>query len=160
MSYELAKKHLEQFHFEDRIILFTVSSATVELAAKALGCEPGHIAKSIALRGDGEESILILAAGDVKIDNAKFKARFSRKASMIPWEKAEERIGHAPGGVCPFGVKASVSVYADVSLRQYETVYPAAGTDNSAVRLTPEELFSVSCAKEWVDVCKPIEPKE
>lgn len=153
MSYDRAKAHLEQFSLAGRIKLFDVSSATVELAAQAVGCEPAHIAKTLSfLLPDGP--VLIIAAGDARIDNSKYKARFHTKAKMIPFEQVESLIGHAVGGVCPFGINEGIPVWLDESLRRFEIVYPAAGTDNSAVELTIPELERASLAQGWVDVCK------
>lgn len=138
---------------EERILEFDVSSATVELAAQAVGCEPERIAKTMSFLVN-EEVILIVAAGDVKIDNKKYKQYFHAKAKMIPFEEVEEYIGHAPGGVCPFAVKEGVCAYLDESLKRFETVYPAAGSANSAVRLTPQELEQCIENVTWIDVCK------
>ena len=151
MSWEKAIDHLKKYDMEDRAISFTVSSATVALAAEALHCEPDHIAKTLSFEA-GESCILVLAAGSRKIDNQKFKATFGMKAKMLAFEKVEELVGHGVGGVCPFGVDCPV--YMDESLRAYETVYPACGTPSSAVRLSPEELFRVAEAEKWVDVTK------
>ena len=135
MSMDKARAHLAKHGFEDRIIELEQSSATVALAAEALGCEPDHIAKTLSfVKDDG--AILILAAGMARIDNAKFKACFGMKAKMLPAERVEEIIGHAVGGVCPFGVNEGIAVYLDESLKKYEIVYPAAGNDHSGVRLT------------------------
>ena len=153
MSLERATAHLERFGLADRIKLFDVSSATVELAAQAVGCEPARIAKTLSfLLPDGP--VLILAAGDARIDNGKYKAQFHTKAKMIPHDQVEELIGHGVGGVCPFGVKEGVPVWLDESLRRFDLVYPAAGTSNSAVKLTLAELEQASQALGWVDVCK------
>ena len=153
MSLERATAHLERFGLADRIKLFDVSSATVELAAQAVGCEPARIAKTLSfLLPDGP--VLILAAGDARIDNSKYKARFHTKAKMIPHDQVEELIGHGVGGVCPFGIHDGVPVWLDESLRRFDIVYPAAGTSNSAVRLNLEELEQASQALGWVDVCK------
>ena len=138
---------------EERILEFDVSSATVELAARAVGCEPERIAKTMSFLVN-EEVILIVTAGDVKIDNKKYKQYFHAKAKMIPFEEVEEYIGHAPGGVCPFAVKEGVRTYLDESLKRFETVYPAAGSANSAVRLTPQELEQCIENVTWIDVCK------
>jgi len=153
MSMEKARAHLAKYGFEDRIIETDESSATVALAAEALGCEPDHIAKTLSFVS-GESAILILAAGMARIDNAKFKARFGMKAKMLPAESVETIIGHGVGGVCPFGVNPGIPVYLDESLRRYEIVYPAAGNANSGVRMTVEELFRASEALDYVDVCK------
>ena len=153
MSIEIARSHLLQFGLADRIREFTVSSATVALAAEALGCEPAHIAKSLTFHG-AEGPILVVAAGDAKVDNAKFKATFGQKAKMLAAEEVEAKIGHAVGGVCPFGVKEGVSVYLDESLRRFAVVYPAAGNAMSAVELSLPELERASLALGWVDVTK------
>ena len=138
----------------DRIITFDVSSATVALAAEALDVDPGRIAKSLSFYGDEREVILVLAAGDRRIDNGKFKAAFGRKAKMLEAADVEPLTGHAPGGVCPFGCAAGVQVWLDESLKEYDVVYPACGGSNTAVRLTVEELFDASAAAGWVDVTK------
>ena len=153
MSMDKARAHLAKHGFEDRIIELEQSSATVALAAEALGCEPDHIAKTLSFAKD-DGAILILAAGMARIDNAKFKACFGMKAKMLPAERVEEIIGHAVGGVCPFGVNEGIPVYLDESLKKYEIVYPAAGNDHSGVRLTVGELFAASEALDFVDVCK------
>ena len=153
MSLERAKAHLAKYGADDRILEFNVSSATVALAAKALHCEEGRIAKSLSFAvNDG--AVLVVAAGDARIDNAKFKAAFGVKAKMLSFEQVEPLIGHAVGGVCPFGVNEGVRTYLDASLRRYETVYPACGSSNSAVQLTLPELETMSEALGWVDVCK------
>ena len=154
MSWEIAYHHLKERGFEDRAIQFEVSSATVALAAAALGCEPAHIAKTLSFE-DGEGCILVVAAGDRKVDNRLFKDRFGKKPKMLSAEKVSALLGHAVGGVCPFGV--TCPVYLDESLKRFETVYPACGTASSAVRLTPDELFGLSGALEWVSVTKSIE---
>ncbi len=153
MSVEKAKKYLEKFGKSEDVIEFTVSSATVELAARALGCEPARIAKSILL-SSSSGSVMIVAAGDGKIDNRKFKDRFGEKPKMMPFDKVEDAVGYAPGGVCPFGINEGVSVYLDESLKRFDIVYPAAGSANSAVPMTTEELERCSGALGWVDVCK------
>ena len=153
MSIEAVRTYLRQRGLEDRIIEFSQSSATVELAAEANHCEPARIAKTLSFAlADG--CILIVAAGDAKIDNGKYKARFGAKAKMLAPQEVLERVGHAVGGVCPFALKPGVTVYLDESLRRFDEVFPAAGNAASAVRLTPEELAQTSDAKEWVDVCK------
>ena len=153
MSIEKARAHLKKHGLDERIIELSVSSATVALAAEALGCEPAHIAKTLSFEhGDG--AILILAAGDARIDNPKFKAQFGVKARMLSAEKVEPLIGHAIGGVCPFGINPGIPVYLDESLRAFDIVYPAAGNSASGVRLTVEELERASQASGWVDVCK------
>lgn len=153
MAIEKVREYLSQFSAEDKILEFEVSSATVELAAKALGCEPCHIAKSMAFQVD-DGAILVVAAGDVKIDNAKFKAEFKTKAKMVQFADVEAVIGHAAGGVCPFAVNDGVKVYLDESLKRFETVYPAAGSGNSAIPLSLDELEEYSASQKWVDVCK------
>lgn len=153
MSLEKVQDYFDSCQMNERIQVFSQSSATVELAAKAVGCEPAHIAKTLSFL-QGEQAVLIVTAGDVKIDNPKYKARFHQKAKMIPGELVEFYVGHAPGGVCPFAVKEGVPVYLDESLRRFETVYPAAGSDNSAIGLTIAELETHSKTCGWVDVCK------
>lgn len=153
MSLEKAQTHLKKYHMEDKIILLEESSATVELAAAALHCEPARIAKTLSFHGlDGV--ILIVAAGDAKVENKKFKEQFGLKAKMLQFDEVEPLVGHAVGGVCPFGVNENVSVYLDESLKRFDIVYPAAGTGNSAVRLSLEELNTCAQSKAWVDVCK------
>ncbi len=153
MALEKAKAYLRQRGLEDRIIEPEASTATVPLAAAALGVEEAMIAKTLSFL-IGEKAILILAPGTARIDNRKYKDLFHAKAKMIPFEQCEELIGHAAGGVCPFGINEGIRVYLDVSLKNYEFVYPAAGNDHSGVRLTPDELFSAVGSAEWIDVCK------
>ena len=153
MSIDKVKAYFRQYGMENQILEFEHSSATVELAAEAVGCEPAIIAKTMSFLKDGEP-ILIIAAGDVKVDNRKFKDQFHTKAKMIPYEEVEGYIGHAPGGVCPFAVKEHVLVYMDESLKRFETVYPAAGSSNSAIELNLEQLEKFSGAQGWVNVCK------
>ena len=153
MSIERARAHLAKYGLEDRIRELTVSSATVALAAEALGCEPARIAKTLSFE-NGEGAILILAAGDARIDNAKFKHRFGMKARMLSADRVEPLIGHGVGGVCPFGVSEGIPVYLDESLKRFDIVYPAAGTAASAVMLTLSELERASEADGWVDVTK------
>ena len=153
MSVAHVKEYLAQFGAADRVMEFDVSSATVELAAAALDCEPARIAKTLSFEhGDG--AILVLAAGDARIDNPKFRAQFGVKARMLAADRVEPLIGHAIGGVCPFGVNPGIPVYLDESLRAFDVVYPAAGNSASGVRLTVEELERASEAVGWVDVCK------
>lgn len=159
MSIEKVKAYFAQFGMQDRVLEFPVSSATVELAAVAVGCEPARIAKSLSFLVE-EKPILILAAGDAKVDNPRYKARFGTKAKMIPADQVEELIGHGVGGVCPFGTKPGVTVYLDESLRRFQVVYPAAGTAASAVELNLAELEKASGASGWVDVCKGWRPGE
>ena len=149
MSIERVREYLKQFNAEGRIREFEVSTATVELAAQAAGVEPGRIAKSLSFKLE-DRTILVVAAGDGKVDNGKYKATFGGKAKMLTAQEAEERIGHAVGGVCPFGVE----VYLDRSMDRFETVLPAAGSSNSCIELTLPELETFSGAKGWVDVCK------
>ena len=153
MSIERARAHLAKHGLEDRIKEFEVSSATVALAAQALGCEPERIAKTLSFE-NGDSAILILAAGDARIDNAKFKAQFGMKAKMLSADKVEPLIGHGIGGVCPFGVNEGVPVYLDESLKRFDYVFPAAGTPSSAVYLTLPELERASEPQGWVDVTK------
>ena len=153
MSLERAKACLAEKGYADHIIELEDSSATVQLAAQALGVEPGMIAKTMSFL-IGEEAILILTEGTAKVDNRKYKDTFHMKAKMIPFEEVENWIGHAPGGVCPFGIKEGIKVYLDESLKQFDTVYPAAGNDHSAVKLTIAELEEVAGAADWVNVCK------
>ena len=153
MSIEIVRKYFRGYGMEDRILEFDVSSATVELAAQAVGCEPARIAKTLSFKVE-DQPILIVAAGDAKIDNPKYKAKFHKKAQMLKPEEVTEFIGHAVGGVCPFGVPDSVDVYLDQSLRRFKTVFPAAGSANSAIELSMEELEKYSHAREWIDVCK------
>ena len=154
MAFEKAKAHLEKYGFGDRVKVFDVSSATVELAAAALGCEGARICKSLSFKIDDERSVLVLTSGDCKVDNAKFKAYFGKKATMLSFEECEAKIGHAVGGICPFGINDGVDVYLDESMKRFETIYPACGSSNSAVELTIEELEKCSEYKEWIDVCK------
>ena len=153
MSLERAEEYLESRGFADRIIITDHSSATVDEAAEALGCETGMIAKTLSFM-QGVQPVLIIAEGRARIDNAKYKARFGCKAKMIPADQVEKLIGHDVGGVCPFGVYDGVIVYLDESLKIHETVYPAAGTDHSAVRLSIPDLEKCSGYLEWIDVCK------
>lgn len=153
MSIEKVKAYFAEHGMEDRILEFPVSSATVELAAQALNCEPKRIAKTLSFRV-GEQAILVVAAGDARVDNAKYKNRFGVKAKMLSHEEAAEMIGHAVGGVCPFAVKEGVAVYLDESLKRFPTVFPAAGSSNSAIELTIAELETYSRFTAWVDVCK------
>ena len=156
MAIEKVKEYFKQYGIDDRIQEFDVSSATVELAAKALNCEPCHIAKTLSFIVD-DKPILIVVAGNMKIDNKKYKAQFATKAKMIQASDVEGLIGHAVGGVCPFAVNDGVVVYLDESLKEYQTVFPACGSSNSAVELSIEELEKYSNFKSWVDVCKPMQ---
>lgn len=151
MSFEKARLHLEKYGLADKIREFTVSSATVALAAEALGTEEARIAKSLSFMTP-EGAILVIAAGDAKVSNGKFKATFNTKAKMLGYDEVETLIGHGVGGVCPFGVNEGVKVYLDESLRRFDIVYPAAGTASSAVELSVSELEAASEAIGWVDV--------
>ena len=153
MSIEKVRAYFRSVGMEDRVLEFPVSSATVELAAQAVGCEPGRIAKTLSFSVGGNP-ILVVTAGDTKIDNAKYKAQFGAKAKMLTPEEAETLIGHAVGGVCPFAVNAGVSVYLDESMKRFPTVYPACGSSNSAIEMTMEDLERHSGYLAWVDVCK------
>ena len=153
MSIEKVREYFKGFDMEDRILEFPVSSATVELAAQALGCEPNRIAKTLSFKV-GEQCILIVTAGGAKIDNAKYKAHFHTKAKMLTADEAATLIGHAVGGVCPFGVNEGVVTYLDVTLKAYQTVFPACGSSNSAIELNIEELEKYSNCAQWIDVCK------
>lgn len=155
MDFDVIKAYLTESGYGDRVMQFEVSSATVELAAQAVGCEAARIAKTISFLTH-EGALLIVAAGDVKVDNGKFKARFAQKAKMIPFDMVEELTGFKPGGVCPFCAKDGVVVYMDESLKRFDVIYPAAGSSNSAVRLSVDELFNLSRALGWVDVTKPV----
>ncbi len=153
MAIEKVKKYFEEKGIADRILEFEVSSATVELAAKALNCEPCRIAKTLSFMVDGH-AILIVTAGDARIDNAKYKAQFGVKAKMLSFDEAEPLIGHAVGGVCPFAVNEGVEIYLDISLKRFNTVFPACGSSNSAIELSLTELEEYSDYVSWVDVCK------
>ena len=153
MSIERVRTHLAKWNMQDRIREFEVSSATVELAAQALNVEGARIAKTLSYMV-GDETVLVVAAGDVRVDNRKFKDAFHTKAKMLTPEQAVELIGHAVGGVCPFGVNEGVKVYLDVSLKRFETVFPACGSSNSAIELSIAELEETSGATGWVDLAK------
>lgn len=153
MAIERARAYLSRFGMENRIIETKLSSATVELAAQALGVEGARIAKTLSFMVN-EAPILIVAAGDIRVDNRKFKDTFKTKAKMLTAEQAETLVGHAVGGVCPFGVNEGVTVYLDESLKRFETVYPACGSANSAIELTIAEMEQVSGYTRWVDVAK------
>lgn len=153
MAIEKVREFFKSYGIEDRIREFDVSSATVALAAEALGCEPGKIAKSLSFKV-GEGAILIIAAGNARVDNHKYKETFGTKAKMLTPDEAETLIGHAVGGVCPFAINDGVKVYLDNSLRAYDTVFPACGSSNSAIELTIGELEKYSCPVAWVDVTK------
>ena len=153
MSIEIVRDYLKQFQADDRILEFETSSATVELAAQAVGCIPARIAKTLSFyTADG--CMLIVAAGDAKIDNSKFKHFFGYKAKMLNAEDVATMTNHAIGGVCPFGVPENVAVYLDKSMQRFDTIFPACGSSNSAIELDCDTLFTYSHAKEWIDVCK------
>ena len=159
MSIEKGRAYFRQFGMEDRVREFTVSSATVELAALALGVEGARIAKTLSFKS-GDGCILILAAGDARIDNHKFKEKFHMKAKMLTPDEVLSLVGHPVGGVCPFGINEGIDVYLDDSLKRFETVFPAVGSPSSAIELNPDELFKYSNAVEWIDVCKLPEAAE
>lgn len=153
MSIERAKNYLSKFGLDNEVLEFTSSSATVAEAAKTIGCEEKDIAKTLSFLVN-DEAIVIVVSGDSKIDNAKYRAEFHTKAKMIPFEEVENLIGHAVGGVCPFGVKEGVEIYLDVSLRKLSTLYPACGSSNSAIKLSVDKLEEITSPVKWVDVCK------
>lgn len=155
MSIERVREYFNAYGIAGRIQELNQSSATVELAAAALGCEPERIAKTLSFKLKNQDKvILVVTAGDVKVDNRKFKETFGEKAAMLPAAEAEEKIGHGVGGICPFGINPGIAVYLDDSLRRFETVYPACGSSNSAIRLTIPELEQYARFKAWVDVGK------
>lgn len=153
MSIELVREYFKKWNLQDQILEFPVSSATVELAAQAVGCEPARIAKTLSFQLS-DSPLLIVTAGDAKIDNAKFKSMFHTKAKMLTPDEVEEKIGHAIGGVCPFGVREDVKICLDISLRRFSTVFPACGSSNSAIELKPDEMEEYTANSGWVDVCK------
>lgn len=153
MSIEKVREYFKKYNIEDRIQEFEKSSATVELAAKALKCEPKRIAKTLSFKIN-DKPILIVVAGDAKIDNSKYKAQFNKKAKMLTYDEVLDLIGHPVGGVCPFAINDGVEVYLDKSLKRFKTVYPACGSSNSAIELSIEELEKYSNYISWVDVCK------
>lgn len=153
MAIEVVKDYFKEFGIEERILEYEASSATVELAAQALNVEGARIAKTLSFKKE-DGCILVVAAGDAKIDNAKFKATFGVKAKMLTPDEVLEQVGHAVGGVCPFGIPEEVAVYLDESLTRFETVFPACGSSNSAIELSCDELFTYARGREWVDVCK------
>lgn len=154
LSLENVKAHFKKWNREKDVMEFDTSSATVEQAAETIGVIPARIAKTLSFRGEDEKAILIVAAGDAKIDNKKFRQTFGFKARMLTPDEVLEQTGHAIGGVCPFGLANDLDVYLDVSMKRFETVFPACGSTNSAIELTIEEIVQYSYAKEWVDVCK------
>lgn len=159
MAIEKVKEYFKKYGMENRVQEFEVSSATVELAAEALHCEPCRIAKTLSFMVNGCP-VLIVAAGDAKIDNHKYKTQFGAKAKMLSPEEVETMIGHAVGGVCPFAVNDNVTIYLDESLKRFQTVFPACGSSNSAIELTMEELEQYSAFHSWIDVCKGWSQKE
>lgn len=154
MSLENVKAHFKKWNREKDVMEFETSSATVDQAAETIGVIPARIAKTLSFRGDEEKAILIVAAGDAKIDNKKFRHTFGFKARMLTPDDVLEQTGHAIGGVCPFGLKNELNVYLDVSMKRFDTVFPACGSTNSAIKLTIDELYQYSFANEWIDVCK------
>ncbi len=159
MAIERVREHFKQYGREEEIVEFEVSSATVDLAAKAIGTEGARIAKTLSFR-KGDEAMLVVAAGDARMDNKKFKKQFGFKARMLKPDEVLEQTGHAIGGVCPFGLSKPLPVYLDVSMKRFETLYPACGSSNSAIQLTCEEIAKYSSSVEWVDVCKDWETEE
>lgn len=153
MAIEVVRDYFKQFGIEEKILEYEESSATVELAAQALNVEAARIAKTLSFKKE-DSCILVVAAGDTKIDNAKFKTTFGVKAKMLTPDEVMEQVGHAVGGVCPFGIPDDVIVYLDESLKRFETVFPACGSSNSAIELSCEELFTYANGQDWVDVCK------
>lgn len=154
MSIEKGRAYFRQFGIEDKVMEFEVSSATVELAAQALGVEGARIAKTLSFKTADDGCMLILAAGDARIDNRKFKDKFHLKAKMLTADEVLEMVGHPVGGVCPFGINEGIPVYLDESLKRFVTVFPAVGSGNSAIELNLDELYRYSNALEWIDVCK------
>lgn len=152
MAIEKVRAYFSKLGIENRIMEFDVSSATVELAAQAVGVIPARIAKTLSFLA-GDKCILIVAAGDAKVDNGKYKAKFLTKAKMLTPQQADSMIGHSIGGVCPFGIPEEIDVYLDESLKRFDTVFPACGSSNSAIEFTCDELYQYSNCREWVDVC-------
>lgn len=153
MAIELVRDYFAKFEMEGKIQEYEASSATVELAAQALNVEPARIAKTLSFKKE-DSCILVVAAGDTKIDNAKYKSTFGVKAKMLSPDEVLDQVGHAVGGVCPFGIPQDVLVYLDESLKRFDTVFPACGSSNSAIELTCEELYTYANSQQWVDVCK------
>ncbi|WP_449619594.1 YbaK/EbsC family protein [Robertmurraya sp. Marseille-Q9965] len=160
MSLESVKAHFKKWNRENDIQVFEQSSATVDMAAETIGVIPARIAKTLSFRGEDDKAILVVAAGDAKIDNKKFRHTFGYKARMLTAEEVVEQTGHVIGGVCPFGLANDLDVYLDVSMKRFETLFPACGSTNSAIELTCEELEEYSYAKNWVDVCKGWEEEQ
>lgn len=155
MAIDKVKNYLKKFNLDDKILEFETSSATVELASQALNCEPERIAKTMSFMVN-DKPILIVLAGNIKIDNSKYKREFHTKAKMIPFNEVENIIGHAPGGVCPFGINENIDIYLDESLKKYETVFPACGSSNSAIELNITQLEETSKYIKWINVGKEI----
>ena len=153
MAIQQVKEFFQQFDLADKVLEFDSSSATVELAAQALKVIPARIAKTLSFKQE-EGCLLVVAAGDAKIDNAKFKTKFGLKAKMLAAEEVDSLVGHAVGGVCPFAIKQGVPVYLDISMQRFSTIFPACGSSNSAIELSCDDLFKYASAIEWVDVCK------
>ncbi|MDQ0155706.1 YbaK/EbsC family protein [Robertmurraya andreesenii] len=154
MSIESVKAHFKKWNRENDVMEFEQSSATVEMAAETIGVIPARIAKTLSFRGEGDKAILVVAAGDAKIDNKKFRQTFGFKARMLSPDEVLEQTGHVIGGVCPFGLANELEVYLDVSMKRFNTLFPACGSTNSAIELTCDEMKEYSYAKDWVDVCK------
>jgi prolyl-tRNA editing enzyme YbaK/EbsC (Cys-tRNA(Pro) deacylase) len=154
VAIDKVREHLKKWGRDGDIIEFDTSSATVELAAEAIGCEPARIAKTIAFKNRDTDAMLVVAAGDTKIDNGKFKREFGFKAAMLKPEETLEFTGHPVGGVCPFGLKKAIPVFLDISLKRFDRVFPACGSVNSVMELTCEELAQYASSKKWIDVCK------
>lgn len=154
MTIESVKAHFKQWGREADVMEFESTSATVEQAAETIGVEPAQIAKTLSFRGEEDKAILVVAAGDAKIDNKKFRQEFGFKARMLTPDEVVEQTGHVIGGVCPFGLKNELDVYLDVSMKRFDTLFPACGSTNSAIELTCDEIFQYSAATKWVDVCK------
>jgi prolyl-tRNA editing enzyme YbaK/EbsC (Cys-tRNA(Pro) deacylase) len=154
VSLESVKAHFQKWNREKDVMEFETSSATVEQAAETIGVSAARIAKTLSFRGAEEKAILIVAAGDAKVDNKKFRQKFGFKARMLTPDEVLDQTGHMIGGVCPFGLKNHLEVYLDVSMKRFETLFPACGSSNSAIELTKEEILQYSFAREWVDVCK------
>ncbi|WP_062235800.1 YbaK/EbsC family protein [Fictibacillus sp. FJAT-27399] len=160
MSIESVKAYLKQWNREKDVMEFDASSATVQQAADTIGVIPARIAKTLSFKGEDGPAMLIVAAGDAKIDNKKFRQQFGFKAKMLSPEEVLEQTGHAVGGVCPFGLKNEIDVYPDESMKRFQTLFPACGSSNSAIELTVDEIYEYSNAKEWIDVCKGWESEE
>lgn len=160
MSLESVKAHFKKWNRDKDVLVFEQSSATVEMAADTIGVEPARIAKTLSFRGDEDKAILVVAAGDAKIDNKKFRHTFGFKARMLSAEEVVEQTGHVIGGVCPFGLANELDIYLDESMKRFDTLFPACGSTNSAIELTCEEIQEYSNAKGWVNVCKGWEEEE